>query len=110
MIIYNCLKVREAEGLVSRMVEEGERRAKEADSLKQELFKSRVEEKDAKEKLIHLAHFINNKPLMNHSSLYINGSMLNSSSMHPPSYSHGRSVSKNFSTIPIIYLKIYNFC
>ncbi|XP_019874743.1 merlin [Aethina tumida] len=45
-------KTREAEMLTARLVEESERRAAEADKLKDELLKARAAEKQAKEKLL----------------------------------------------------------
>ncbi|KAG8193331.1 hypothetical protein JTE90_022961 [Oedothorax gibbosus] len=44
-------KAHEAELLATRMVQESERRAKEAENLKEELAKAQMSEKDAKEKL-----------------------------------------------------------
>ena len=77
------------------MIEEGEKRANEADTLKQELLRARLSEKEAKEKLIHLVTSMNNRSSFNHSSVnasILNGSMLNSSiiNLPPPTYSHGR--------------------
>lgn len=54
----NCLKVnlerktREAELLTARLVEESERRATEANKLKEELMRARAAEKQAKERLL----------------------------------------------------------
>lgn len=45
-------KTREAELLTARLVDESERRAAEADRLKDELLKARLAEKQAKEKLL----------------------------------------------------------
>lgn len=45
-------KTREAEMLTARLVEESERRATEANKLKEELLKARAAEKQAKEKLL----------------------------------------------------------
>lgn len=45
-------KVREAEMIATRMVEESERRANEAERLKHELMKARLAEKSAKDKLL----------------------------------------------------------
>lgn len=45
-------KTREAEMLTARLVEESERRAAEANKLKEELLRARVAEKEAKEKLL----------------------------------------------------------
>lgn len=52
-------QVREAELLVSTLVEEGERRATEADRLQQELIRARIAEKQAKEKLSSFVHSFN---------------------------------------------------
>ncbi|XP_077290083.1 ezrin/radixin/moesin family protein merlin isoform X3 [Arctopsyche grandis] len=46
-------KTREAEFLTARLVEESEKRAAEADRLKNELLEARVAEKQAKENLLH---------------------------------------------------------
>lgn len=45
-------KTRDAELLTARLVEESERRAAEANKLKDELLKARAAEKQAKEKLL----------------------------------------------------------
>lgn len=45
-------KTREAELLTARLVEESERRAAEANKLKDELLRARAAEKQAKEKLL----------------------------------------------------------
>lgn len=45
-------KTREAEQLTARLVDESERRAAEANRLKEELLKARLAEKQAKEKLL----------------------------------------------------------
>lgn len=45
-------KTREAEQLTARLVDESERRAAEANKLKEELLRARVAEKQAKEKLL----------------------------------------------------------
>ncbi|KAF0301895.1 Moesin [Amphibalanus amphitrite] len=45
-------KVREAEMIAARVVEESERRSYEADRLKEDLYKARVAERQAKEKLM----------------------------------------------------------
>lgn len=45
-------KTREAEQLTARLVDESERRATEANKLKEELLRARVAEKQAKEKLL----------------------------------------------------------
>lgn len=45
-------KTQEAERLTARLVDESERRAAEADRLKDELLKARIAEKQAKEKLL----------------------------------------------------------
>lgn len=45
-------KTREAEQLTARLVDESERRAAEANKLKEELHRARVAEKLAKEKLL----------------------------------------------------------
>lgn len=45
-------KTREAELLTERLVQESERRAVEADKLKDELLRARLAEKEAKEKLL----------------------------------------------------------
>jgi merlin protein len=45
-------KTREAELLTARLVDESERRAAEADRLKDELLRARLAEKQAKEKLL----------------------------------------------------------
>lgn len=45
-------KTREAEFLTARLVEESERRALEADRLKDHLLRARLAEKQAKEKLL----------------------------------------------------------
>ena len=45
-------KTREAERLTAKLVDESERRAAEADRLKDELLRARVAEKQAKEKLL----------------------------------------------------------
>lgn len=45
-------KTREAELLTERLVQESERRAAEADKLKDELLRARIAEKEAKEKLL----------------------------------------------------------
>jgi len=48
------MKVKEAEMIATRMVEESKRRATEAGELKQELQKARIAEKEAKEKLLEV--------------------------------------------------------
>lgn len=58
-------KAQEAELLATQMVEESERRAKEAGKLREELLKARLAEKEAKEKLVEIlgnpyATFTNN--------------------------------------------------
>lgn len=45
-------KTREAEQLTARLVDESERRAAEANRLKEELLRARQAEKEAKEKLL----------------------------------------------------------
>lgn len=94
---YDILsQVREAELLVSTMVEEGERRATESERLQQELIRARFSEKQAKEKLNTLVKTFNssichsaaNSSIVNSSIL--GTSLLNNSTMHlpPPAYSH----------------------
>ncbi|KAK8734539.1 hypothetical protein OTU49_005870, partial [Cherax quadricarinatus] len=83
-------KVREAEMLVSKLVEEGERRATEADRLQHELIRARIAEKQAKEKLTgfiqsfnaSISHSAANSNLLNASLL--NATLLNSSTPHLP--------------------------
>ncbi|KAG7172894.1 merlin-like [Homarus americanus] len=83
-------KVREAEMLVSKLVEEGERRATESDRLQQELIRARIAEKQAKEKLTgfvqsfnaSISHTAVNSSVLNASLL--NASLLNSSTPHLP--------------------------
>ncbi|KAI1292059.1 Merlin [Halotydeus destructor] len=55
-------KAAEAERLASSMVEESDRRAREAEALRMELIKAKVAEKEAKEKLIQLLR----QPAINH--------------------------------------------
>ncbi|KAK4302353.1 hypothetical protein Pmani_025539 [Petrolisthes manimaculis] len=62
-------KVREAEILVSTLVEEGERRATEADRLQQELIRARIAEKQAKEKLSSFVHSFNHSASTSTSTL-----------------------------------------
>ncbi|CAG2058994.1 unnamed protein product, partial [Timema podura] len=50
--VYLERKTREAELLTKRLVDESERRAAEADKLKDELLRARLAEKQAKEKLL----------------------------------------------------------
>lgn len=50
--IYLERKTREAEILTEKLVEESERRAVEAEVLKDELLRARLAEKEAKEKLL----------------------------------------------------------
>ncbi|XP_047480014.1 merlin-like [Penaeus chinensis] len=93
-------KVREAEMLVSTMVEEGERRATESERLQQELIRARFSEKQAKEKLNTLVKTFNssichsaaNSSIVNSSIL--GTSLLNNSTMHlpPPAYSHSLAI------------------
>lgn len=45
-------KMRDTEQLVSRMMQESDKRSMEADRLKTELLKARLAEKEAKEKLL----------------------------------------------------------
>ncbi|XP_045604208.1 merlin [Procambarus clarkii] len=90
-------KVREAEMLVSKLVDEGERRATEADRLQHELIRARIAEKQAKEKLTgfiqsfnaSISHSAANSTILNASLL--NASLLNSSTPHlaTTSLSHG---------------------
>ncbi|XP_041348880.1 merlin-like [Gigantopelta aegis] len=47
-------RAREAEQIASKLLEESERRAKEADAMKDELLKARIAEKFAKDKLLDL--------------------------------------------------------
>ncbi|KAK8384679.1 hypothetical protein O3P69_014331 [Scylla paramamosain] len=95
-------KVREAELLVSTLVEEGERRATEAERLQQELIRARIAEKQAKEKLGSfiqsingsISHSVANSTALNASLLNASHSLLNSSTPHLPastSISHGLS-------------------
>lgn len=58
-------KTREAEQLTARLVDESERRAYEANRLKDELLRARMAEKEAKEKLLE---FISRNTYMNGSS------------------------------------------
>ncbi|XP_077290084.1 ezrin/radixin/moesin family protein merlin isoform X4 [Arctopsyche grandis] len=57
-------KTREAEFLTARLVEESEKRAAEADRLKNELLEARVAEKQAKENLLHFLSRITSYELM----------------------------------------------
>ena len=86
--------------LVSTLVEEGERRATEAERLQQELIRARIAEKQAKEKLGtfiqsingSISHSIANSTALNASLLNASHSLLNSSTPHLPassSISHG---------------------
>lgn len=69
-------KTREAEMLTAKLVEESERRADEANRLKDELIKARAAEKQAKEKLLHFlsknAFTTNNtsSPILSNKTLY----------------------------------------
>lgn len=67
-------KAQEAELLATRIVQESDRKAKEADQLRDELFKAKVSEQQAKEKLVCVLKSIH------HSSA--NGSSLPSHHMH----------------------------
>ena len=95
-------QVREAEILVSTLVEEGERRATEAERLQQELIRARIAEKQAKEKLGSfittlngsICHSVANSTTLNASTLLnATSSLLHSSTPHLPassaSISHG---------------------
>ncbi|XP_076042758.1 ezrin/radixin/moesin family protein merlin [Oratosquilla oratoria] len=88
-------KVREVELLVSTMVDEGERRASEAERLKQELIGARKSEKIAREKLHDFLQVVNTSTL--HNSMQ-NISTLNSSVLNTTRnpltlpYAHSTSV------------------
>lgn len=55
--------------MVSTLVEEGERRATEADRLQQELIRARIAEKQAKEKLSSFVHSFNHSASTSSSTL-----------------------------------------
>lgn len=64
-------KAAEAELLATTMVKESDRRAKEAELLRHELFKAQLSERDAKEKLSDILRVPNQSPQNNGTNIYI---------------------------------------
>ena len=67
-------KAAEAELLATTMVEESERRAKEAEQLREELLKAKLAEREAKEKLFDILRVPSQSPSLDSTTIYINGS------------------------------------
>ncbi|XP_053202946.1 merlin-like [Panonychus citri] len=67
-------KAAEAELLATTMVEESERRAKEAEQLREELLKAKLSEREAKEKLFEILRVPSQSPSLDSTTIYINGS------------------------------------
>ncbi|XP_015784229.1 merlin-like [Tetranychus urticae] len=70
-------KATEAELLATTMVEESERRAKEAEQLREELLKAKLSEREAKEKLFDILRMPSQSPQHDSTTIYINGSQIN---------------------------------
>lgn len=69
-------KATEAELLATTMVEESERRAKEAEQLREELLKAKLSEREAKEKLFDILRMPSQSPQLDSTTIYINGSQI----------------------------------
>ncbi|XP_053203979.1 merlin-like [Panonychus citri] len=67
-------KAAEAEFLATTMVEESERRTKEAEQLREELLKAKLSERESKEKLFSILGLPSRNQSLDSTTIYINGS------------------------------------